>query len=395
MRGLLRKAGVAAVLAAMMMGAGLRPAAAAEALKIGFITTLSGPASILGLAQRDGFMLAVEGLGGKVGGIPTEIIQYDDQFKPDVAKQQADKMVKRDRVDIATGVIYSNVMMAIYNTIVDSKTILISSNAGPSPIAGKACSPYFFSTSWQNDQPHSAVGALMEQRHIKNVLLIASNYQAGQDALAGFKSKYKGAIVNELYPALGQPDYSAEISQIAAAKPDAVYAFIATGASLNFVKQYVEAGLMQQIPLYSGFMLNPTTLPALGDVPVGARSAAFWTLDLDNEPTRAFVAAYRKKYRVDPTVYAAQAYDSVHLMDAAVREVKGRVEDREALIAALAKAGYRSVRGPYRYNNNHFPIENFYATEIAKAPDGHLYESNRGMILKDDADSYHQLCPLK
>jgi branched-chain amino acid transport system substrate-binding protein len=286
-------------------------------------------------------------------------------------------------------------MMAIYNTVVDSKTILVGENAGPSPIAGKGCSPYFFSTSWQNDQPHAAVGALMEQRHIKNVLLIASNYQAGQDALAGFKSKYKGKIVNELYPALGQPDYSAEISQIAAAKPDAVYAFIATGAALNFVKQYVEAGLMNRVPLYSGFMLNPTTLPALGNAPLGARSAAFWTLDLDNEASKHFVAAFREKYRHDPSVYAAQAYDSVRLIDAAVKDIKGRVQDREALIAALDKARYASVRGPYRYNNNHFPVENFYATEIVKAPDGHLYEANRGLVLKDDMDSYHMQCPLR
>ena len=213
------------------------PANAAEKLKIGFMATLSGPPGLLGQNLLDGFMLGVDEAGGKLGGLPTEISKNDDQFKPDVAKQIAEKLVKRDQVDIVTGIVYSNVMMAVYNTVVDSKTILISENAGPSPIAGKLCSPYFFSTAWQNDQPHAAVGQYMQDQGIKRVILIASNYQAGQDAIAGFKSKYKGTVVKEIYPALGQQDYSAEIAEIAAAKPDAVYGFIASGPANNYAKQ--------------------------------------------------------------------------------------------------------------------------------------------------------------
>ncbi len=395
-----RNIGASAIAGAVLAGAVLSLAPyqgiAADRLKIGFITTLSGPAAILGLSQRDGFLLGLEELGGRLGGMPTSVSMNDDQFKPDVGKQIADRLVTRDHVDIVTGIIYSNIMMALYNEVVDSKTILISSNAGPSPIAGKACSPYFFSTSWQNDQPHSAVGAYLQNSHVTNVVLVASNYQAGQDALAGFKSKYRGRIVDELYPALGQPDYSAEIAKIAAERPQAVYAFIAGGPSINFVKQYAEAGLMKQIPLYSGFMLNPTTLPAIGNVALGGKSAAFWTLDLNNAASRHFVDAFQKKYHRDPAVYAAQAYDSARLIDAAVREIHGRVEDREALVGALLQKHFDSVRGPFRWNNNHFPIQNFYTTEIVRdSTDGHLIEANRGIILKDDMDSYHQLCPMK
>ena len=363
----------APALAALVALAALaaQPALAADKLKIGFVATLTGSAGLLGQNLRDGFMLGVEETGGRLGGLPTEISTDDDQFKPDVAKEIAEKLVRRDKVDILTGIVYSNVMMAIYNTVVDAKTILISQNAGPSPIAGKLCSPYFFSTSWQNDQPHAAVGQYVENLGVKRVFLIASNYQAGQ------------------------PDYAAEITEIAAAKPDAVYAFIASGAAISFVKQYAEAGLMRQIPLYSDFVINATTLPAIGDVAIGARSAAFWTIDMDNPASRHFVAAFRKKYNYLPGVYAAQAYDAARLIDAAVREIGGKVEDRQALIAALAAAHYDSVRGPYKYGNNHFPIQNFYATEIVKDKDGTLIEVNRGIILKDDADAYHEECPLK
>ncbi|HEY5209138.1 MAG TPA: ABC transporter substrate-binding protein [Stellaceae bacterium] len=371
------------------------PSIAADKVKIGFVSTLSGPASLNGKHQTDGFFLGVAELNGKIGGLPAEISKNDDQAKPDIAKQVAERLVTRDRVDIVTGIIYSNVMLALYHPIVDSKTILIGSNSGPSQIAGKDCSPYFFSTSWQNDQPHAAVGVYMQQRGIKKVALIASNYQAGHDAMAGFKSKFHGTIVDEIYPAFTQLDFSAEITKIAAEKPDAVYAFIAGGGTLPFAKQYVEAGLMTQIPLYSDFMFNSTTLPAIGDLALGSRSAAFWTIDLDNAASKHFVAAFRAKYHYDPSVYAAQAYDSVRLIDAAVRAIHGKVEDRQALIHALDTVKYDSVRGPYRYNNNHFPIENFYATEIVKAADGHPIEANRGLILKDDQDAYHTACPMK
>lgn len=386
---------IAFAVAAVMASAAAPWAHAADTLKIGFIGTFSGPSASLGQNLYDGFMLGVDEAGGKLGGIPTEISKNDARFKPDVARQIAEKLVKRDHVDIVTGLFFSNIMMAVYNTVVDSHTILIGSNAGPSPIAGKQCSPYFFSTSWQNDQPHAAVGKYVQDQGVKRIFLIASNYRAGQDALQGFKSMYKGQVVGEVYPALRQPDYAAEIAQAAASSADAVYAFIAGSQAVNFARQYAESGLMQKKPLYSAFVINALTLPEIGDVALGARSASFWTPDLDNPESRHFVEAFRKKYHYMPSGYSAQAYDSARLIDAAVRQIKGKVDDQQALIKALEKADFKSVRGPFRYNTNHFPIQNFYATVIAKDKTGQLYEKNAGVILKDAKDAYAHLCPMK
>jgi branched-chain amino acid transport system substrate-binding protein len=372
-----------------------QPGHAADKVKIGFVSTLSGPAALPGIDQANGFELAVAELGGKIGGLSAEISKNDDQSKPDVAKQIAEKLVKRDQVDAVVGVIYSNVMMAIYNTVVDAKAIMISANPGPPQIAGADCSPYFFATSWQNDQPHAAAGAYVQQQGVKKVIIIASNYQAGHDAATGFKSKYKGEVIDEIYPAFGQLDYSAELTKIASEKPDAIYAFIPGAGNVPFAKQWAEAGLTKQITPYSAFMYEAVTLPAIGDAGLGARSAAFWTYDLDNPASKHFVEAYRKKYNAYPAVYAAQAYDAVRLLDAAVKAVKGKIEDRDAFAKALATVKFDSVRGPFTFGNNHFPIENFYATEIVKDANGNLVQAGKGLVLKDDQDIYHNQCKLK
>jgi len=385
----------ATVFAAFAILLAVQQAGAADKLKVGFLATLSGPPGLYGQSLRNGFMLGVEESGGRLGGLPTEISINDAQFKPDVAKELADKLVKRDRVDIVTGTMYSNILLAIYDAVVDSKTVLISQSAGPSVTAGKKCSPYFFVTAGVLEQVSAAVGEYLQTQGIKRVVVIAANYQAGQDSVAGFKTRYKGTIVNEIYPALGQPDYSAELSQIAAANPEAVYAFIPTGVAINFVKQYNEAGLAKQIPLYSTNMIGAATLPALGDIAIGARSAAFWTPDMDNQASKRFVADYRKKYNEVPSVYAAQAYDAARLIDAAVRQIGGKVEDKQALVGALAAAKFDSVRGAFKFNTNHYPIEDIYLTEIAKDKDGILIESNRGLILKDDMDGFYKECPMK
>jgi branched-chain amino acid transport system substrate-binding protein len=386
---------VALALAAVLVGAIPSRSHAADKLKIGFIGTFSGPSAILSQHLYDGFMLGVEEAGGKLGGVPTEVSKNDVQFKPDVARQVAERLIKSDHVDIVTGIIFSNIMMAVYHPVVDSHTILIGSNSGPSPIAGKDGSPYFFSTSWQNDQPHAAVGKFVQDQGVKRVFLVASNYRAGQDAIAGFKSQYKGKIVGEVYPALRQQDYSAEIAQIAASDADATYAFIAGSPAINFVRQYASAGLMKRKTLYTAFMIYEVTLPEIGEIGLGTRSAAFWAPDLDNPVSKAFVAAFRKKYHYMPSMFSAQAYDSARLIDAAVRQVHGKVEDKQALIAALDKADFKSVRGPFRYNNNHFPIQNFYGTEVVKDKSGMLYVHDKGLILKDYADNYAHLCPMK
>lgn len=370
------------------------PAAAADKVKVAFVSTLSGPQALLGKHQQDGFMLAIKELNGKLGGLPAEITQNDDQFKPDVARQLADKIVKKDQADFVTGLLFSNVLLAMYNPIVDSKTILISSNAGASQVAGKMCSPYFFTSAWQTDQAPAAVSQYVQKTGAKRVFIIASNYQAGQDAANGFKRQFKGQIVQEIFPPLSQPDFSAEISQIAASKPDAVFAFIAGSPAINFVKQYAASGLKKDIPLFSAFTVYGPYLETIGEAAIGARSAAFWTPDTDNPASKRFVEAFRKEYGYVPSNISAQAYESAKLIDAAVAQVKGKVEDRQALVKALEEAKYESIRGPFKYGKNHFPIQNFYATEVTRAADGKLIESNRGLLVKDDVDPYAQECVM-
>jgi branched-chain amino acid transport system substrate-binding protein len=371
------------------------PALAADKVKVAFVSTLSGPQALLGKHQLDGFMLAMKEQQGKLGGLPAEVTRNDDQFKPDVARQLAEKIVKRDRADIVTGLLFSNVLLAMYNPIIDSKTVLLSSNAGASQVAGKMCSPYFFSSAWQTDQAPAAVGRFMQNAGVKRVFIIASNYQAGQDAAAGFKRQFKGQIVQEIYPPLSQPDFSAELAMIAAAKPDAVFAFVAGSPAINFVKQYAASGMKGTIPLYSAFTVYGPYLETIGEAAVGARSAAFWTPDLDNAASNKFVEAFRKEYGYVPSNIAAQAYESARIIDRAVAKIGGKVEDRAALIAAIKSVKYDSIRGPFAFGSNHFPVQNFYATEVARLPDGKLFESNRGLLVKDDIDPYAAECSMK
>jgi branched-chain amino acid transport system substrate-binding protein len=371
------------------------PAFAADKVKVALVSTLSGPQALLGKHQQDGFMLAMKELGGKLGGLPAEVTPHDDQFKPDVARQIADRVIKKDQVDVVTGTLFSNILLAMYNPVVESKTIFITSNAGASQVAGKMCSPYFFSSAWQTDQAPGAVGQYVTKTGAKKVFIIASNYQAGQDAANGFKRHFKGQVVQEIFPPLTQPDFSAEIAQIAATKPDAVFAFIAGSPAINFVKQYAASGLKKDIPLYSAFTVYGPYLDTIGEAAIGSRSAAFWTPDTDNAASKRFVEAFRKEYGYIPSNIAAQSYEAAKMIDAAVRTVSGKVEDRDAFAKAMAQAKYDSIRGPFRFGKNQFPVQSFYATEVVRLPDGKLIESNKGVLVKDDVDPYAAECPMK
>jgi branched-chain amino acid transport system substrate-binding protein len=370
-------------------------AGAADKVKVAFVSTLSGPQALLGKHHVDGFMLGVKELNGRLGGLPAEVSQHDDQFKPDVARQIADRLVQRDQVDFVSGILFSNILLAMYNPLVDSKTIIISANAGPSQVAGKMCSPYFFSSAWQNDLSPEAVAQYVQQSGYKRVFVISSNYTAGHDMVNGFKRRFKGQIVQEVYPPLTQPDFSAEISQIAATKPDAVFVFIAGSPAINFVRQYAASGLAKTIPLFSSFTVYGPYLETLGDAALGARSAAFWTPDMDNPASKRFVEAFRKEYGYVPSNISAQAYEAAKFIDAAVRQVNGKVEDKAALAKAMTQVKYDSIRGPFRYGKNNFPVQNFYATEVARLPDGKLIEANRGVVLKEQADAYVAECQMK
>ncbi len=383
---------VAAAAAACLLAA---PAMAASKVKVGFIATMSGPAAALGQDLLDGFKLGLKHRDGKLGGLPVELVEGDDQLKPDVGRQLAERMVERDRVDVITGVVFSNVMMAMVKPVTRAKVFLVSANAGPSALAGKECNPYFFNTAWQNDNTHEAMGRHLTASGVKRVYLMAPNYPAGTDALAGFKRLYEGEIVGEALTKLNQPDYAAELAQLRAAAPDAVFAFYPGGMAVNFVKQYAQAGLKEQIPLFGpSFLLDQTVLPAQGDAALGLFNTSFWSLQLDNPANRRFVEDFEGTYGRLPSPYAAQAYDAAQLLDSAVRAVDGRIEDDEAFRAALRKADFQSVRGPFRFNNNHFPIQNFYLEKVVKDEKGRLVNALQGTVLTDHGDAYAAECPM-
>jgi len=385
---------VASVTTALLLIAG--SAAHAQApIKIGFVATLSGPAGALGQDQYDAFMMVVERNGGKLGGVPVQVLKEDDQLKPDVGVQIIQKFVEKEKTPIITGVTFSNVMMAMSKPLADGGVFFVGSNAGPAPLAGPACNPNFFFTSWQNDMQAEVMGKYATDQGYKKVYGMAPNYQAGKDFVAGFKRFFKGEVVDEVYTTLNQPDYSAEIAQIAAKKPDAVYVFYPGGMGVNFVKQYKQAGLLGKIPLVSTSTTDGATLPALKDSALGVISGTFWGPDFDNPVSQKFVADFEKKFNRIPSQYAAQAYDSALLLDNAIGKVKGNMNDKAAFRAAIRAADFKSLRGPFTFNNNGFPIQNMYAFVVAKDAKGRVNLKTIAQPMTAQRDSYADKCPIK
>ena len=384
------------LLGATVALAGMAPVAGraqAAAVKVAFVATLSGPGAALGTQLRDGWLLGVKELGGKMGGLPVDTSVIDDELKPDVALTKVRAAIERDHVDFVVGVVFSNVLQAIFRPVVESGTFLISCNAGPSTYAGRGCNPDFFATSYQNDQPHAAMGQVAQDEGYKRVVVIVPNYQAGKDSVAGFESRYKGEVVDELYVPLTQLDFSAEVAKIAAAKPDAVFAFMPGALGVNLVKQFRQAGL-GPIPFLSAFTVDESTLPAQGEAALGFFNGGSWAPDLDNPRNKAFVSAFEAAYNYVPGSYAAQSYDAAFLVDAAVRDVDGKLSDKPALRAALEKADFSSVRGRFRFGKNHFPIEDFYLTKVVRRPDGKYATSVVRKVLSDEVDGYAAGCRM-
>src|SRR5262249_24688771 len=340
----------------------------AQTVKIGFITTLSGPQGAIGEHMKNSVELALDHLGRKVGGLDVEVIYGDDQVKPDVGKQLADEMLKKHKVNFVSGVIWSNVMLAVAPTVTGAGAVMIGTNAGPHELAGKMCHELFFTTSWQNDQTPEAMGKYMQDQNLSDVYAMAPNYAAGKDMVAGFKRYFKNKIVGEVYTQLGQQAYQAEISQLRAANPKAVFVFYPGGMGIHFLKQYAQAGLRGQIPLYSVYTVDEISLPAVKDAALGQFETRYWSPDLKNEANQKYVGDYRKKFGKLPSFYGAQSYDGIMLIDSAIRAVKGDLTDKKGMIAAMRKAEYKSTRGPYKYNVNHCPIQNFYRLKAAQDP---------------------------
>jgi len=374
---------------------GLSAVPAQAQIKIGLMTTLSGPGATLGNDQRDGFLLAVEQMGGKLGDQPVQVIVEDDQLKPEVGVQIARKFIENDRVDFVTGVIFSNVMMAAQKPILDSKTFFIGSNAGPAPMVGVGCSPYFFSSSWANDSLHEGAGKIASDNGYKRMYLMAANYQAGKDALSGFKRFYRGEVIDEVYTQVNQPDYSVEIAQLQMANPDAVYVFYPGGMGVNFVKQYRQAGLLGKIPLLSTSTVDGANLPALKEIAIGAITNAPYAPDLDNPQNKQFVAAYEQKYKRVPSMYAAQSYDAAMLLDSAIRKVGGKLGDKAAVRAALKAADFKSVRGAFAFNTNQFPIAPFYRVDVVADEKGQAVLSAKGYTFEAQKDPYYMQCKMQ
>jgi branched-chain amino acid transport system substrate-binding protein len=367
-------------------------AVAQEKLKIGLVLTLSGPAAALGQQVRDGFNLAVKDLGGKMGGREVEVVAADDELKPDAAVTKVKGLLERDKVDFVVGPIFSNILQAIHKPVTDTKTFLISPNAGPSSYAGKNCSPLFYVTSYQNDQVHEILGKVAQDRGYKRVYVMVPNYQAGKDSAAGFKLDYKGEIVEESYIPLGTLDFQVELSKIASLKPDAVFTFMPGGMGVSLVKQYRQAGLADQIPVLSAFTVDESTLPAQQDAAVGMFGGANWAPNLDNPQNKKFVAAYEAAYNSVPGTYAMQGYDTALLIDSAVKALKGDLANKEAVAAALKKADFTSLRGGFKFNINGYPIQDFYLTKVAKRTDGKFQTEIVQKVFENYADRYAKDC---
>jgi branched-chain amino acid transport system substrate-binding protein len=391
MRKVLLMAGVA-----LMLAAG--PAVAQKkSIKIGFVSTFSGPVAVIGNNMRDSFELALDHMGRKMGGLPVEVIYEDDGFKPAIGLQKTQKLIESDHVDFLAGYIWSNVLLASVKPAFDSKTFLISANAGPHQLAGEQCSPYFFSTSWQNDQTPQAMGLYMNQKGVKSAFLIGPNYAAGKDMLAGVASTFKGKIVGkELTTWPTQLDFSAELAKAKAANPEAVFVFYPGKAGVQFLSQYAQAGLKGKIPLYTAFTIDELSLPLQKDLALGVPGAQEWVNDLPNAANKKFVADFIKKYPgKKPSFYGAQSYDAAQLIASAVAAVKGDLSNKDAVRKAMEKANFKSVRGDFKYGNNHFPIENFYLQDVVKNDKGELVLKTVATIVKNDQDRFHGKCPMK
>lgn len=386
------KAHTAVVAIAMLLATSV--VAEAETLKIGFLTTLSGPLAVLGKHSRDGFLLAVKQRGGKLGGLDADVIVEDDAVKPDVALLKTQQFIERDKVNFIVGMLTSNVLQATFQPVTDSGTFLIGVNAGTSMFAGEKCNPYFFSTSWENNQVPEAIGKYAEDNGYRRIVTLVPNYQGGRDATAGFKHHFKGEILDEIYVKQNQLDFAAELTRIRSLKPDAVLVFMPGGTGVSLVRQYAQSGLAGSVPFLSVWTLDETTLPAIGEAAVGLYGASHWAPDLDNAVNAAFVKAFEAEYGYVPSNFAAQAYDAGLLIDAAIASTGGKVSDKNALRKALRTADFAATRGRFRYNTNQFPIQDFHLVQVMRRADGTYVTSAKRKIFADYADRQAAKCPM-
>ncbi|MFO7813634.1 MAG: ABC transporter substrate-binding protein [Pelovirga sp.] len=366
-----------------------------DPVKIGMVTTLSTKAGYLGEEVRDGFRLAMAQEGGTLGGVPVELMVEDDGGDPGKARQIADRFIKRDKVGIMTGIIFSNVAIAVVPKVVSDDVIYISANAGPSLLAGKGCDPNYFNVAYQNDNLDEVVGQYVSEAGFNNVYLLAPNYPAGKDHLAGFKRYYQGEIAGEVYTKLGQSDYAAEIATLRASKPDAVFFFLPGGMGINFLKQYAQSGLNQTIPVFGpAFSFDERLLQAVGPAALGVKNGSQWSHDLDSPANRQFVAAFRAAYGRTPTLYASQGYDAARLLAGALKKVNGDITQLSALRSALRAADFESVRGDFKFSTNQHPIQNLYIREVVQDEAGNYTNKTLKTVFTAHSNAYVSECTM-
>jgi branched-chain amino acid transport system substrate-binding protein len=373
----------------------LTPAMApAQTVKIGYIATLSGPAAQLGIDSVEGFKLALAKLDGKLGGSAVDLVVADDQLKPEIGVERARRFVDR-QTPFVIGTTFSNVLMAVVQPVTRAEAFLISPNAGPSPLAGAQCNPNFFSVAFLNDQIYEPIGEYLQRKGTKRVVAFAPNYQAGKDAIAGFKSTFKGEILDEIYTPLAQLDFSGELARIAALKPDAVFAFYPGGLAVGFVKQFDQAGLTKTAPLYGGFpLVDETVRGAQGKAALGLITSGNWAVDLPFAANREFTESFRKLHGREASEFAAYAYDTALLLDSAIRAVGGDINNRDGVRQALREARFESVRGTFRFNHNHFPIQDWYVRTVVEDGTGTKIKTMEKVFAAAE-DRFASQCSMK
>lgn len=369
---------------------------ASEPLKIGFVTTLSGPGAVIGEELRDGFALGIKHSGDKLGGLPVTLKLVDDQQSPDIARQALDRMIKSDKVDIVTGIAFSNVLLPVLPMILNSGTIYLSPNTGPADYAGAKCHKNFFATAWQNEDIPAAMGKFANEKKFNRVALIAPNYPGGRESLTGFKRLFKGEVSQELYSKVGQLDFSSELATLRAGKPDAVFFFLPGGTGVNFIKQFGAAGLGKQMALLApGFSADEDTFRAVGPALLGTYNGSQWSPDLPGPVNKKFVEDFQKTYGRAPSMYASQGYDTALLIDGAVKTAGGKIEDRELFLKGLKAADFQSVRGAFKFNTNQYPIQNIYMRVVEKDSQGRITNRLLGTTLENQADAFVASCTMK
>ena len=386
--------GVLGATTGLLAAPALLHAQPAGGVKIGLVAVQTGPQAALGTQLRDGFLQGLRHLDGRLGGLTTEVVHIDDELRPEVAVTKVRAALERDRVDFVVGVVFSNILAAIIRPVTEANTFLISTNAGPSTFAGRGCNPFFFTTSYNNDQVHAVMGQVAQENRYGRVFLMTPNYQAGRDAMAGFKSRFQGQVVDEVYVPLTQLDFSAELARIAAARPDAVFTFMPGGLGVNLVRQYRQAGLAN-IPFLSTFTVDEATLPAQGEAALGFFSAASWAPNMDNPQNRRFVRDFEAQFNYVPATYAAQAYDGAMLLDSAIRRVNGNLANKDALREAIRSADFRSVRGGFRFGVNHYPVQDFWLLQVARRADGKFQTETVRRVFENSVDPWAAECRMR